>query len=77
MKTYKPSIGGEAQTGQTEPITIDIDITSVSLRIIEMLLIGSDDSPPIPLVFNPGGMSLPPPEQTVLIITDMQMMREK
>ena len=28
---YKPSIGAATQTGQTEPITIDIDIRYVSL----------------------------------------------
>jgi hypothetical protein len=56
MKNYKPSIGGGAQTGQTEPITIDIDIRYVSLRLVRMKLTKSDDSPPIPLIFNPGGM---------------------
>ena len=30
MVNYKPSIGAAAQTGQTEPITIDIDIRYVS-----------------------------------------------
>jgi hypothetical protein len=63
MKNYKPSIGGAAETGQTEPITIDIDIRSASLHLIEVMLISSDDSPPIPLVFNPGGMSTPPRKQ--------------
>lgn len=56
MKNYKPSIGGAAQTGQTEPITIDIDIRYVFLRLVRLKLMSSDDAPPIPLVFNPGGM---------------------
>jgi len=29
MKGYKDSIGGEGEVGQTEPITIDIDIRYV------------------------------------------------
>jgi hypothetical protein len=58
MKNYRPSIGGAAQTGQTEPITIDIDIRYVPLRLVRIKLTKSDDAPPIPLIFNPGGMSI-------------------
>jgi len=64
MKNYKPSIGSAAQTGQAEPITIDIDIRYVSLfHGQDEADEKSDDAPPIPLVFNPGGMYNLSPKQ--------------
>jgi hypothetical protein len=53
MRNYKPSLHNAGDEGERDPITIDIDIRYV--RFLGGELMSSDDAPPIPLVFHPGG----------------------
>jgi hypothetical protein len=53
MRNYRPSLHNTGDEGERDPITIDIDIRYV--RSLGWELMSSDDAPPIPLLFHPGG----------------------
>jgi hypothetical protein len=53
MRNYEPFLNNADGEGERDPITIDIDIRYV--RSLGWELMSSDDAPPIPLLFHPGG----------------------